>query len=135
MYLSGPPNFHAREMAFTRRLSHRWQASGTYTLSVYWDGTTAPAPSIKLAQDLGEEYGLATTDRRVVFNGIWDVGYRFQLTGLWRDPPCLAGDQIAIAPLSATGGSGRDAYRRVHHCRDTDLGNDTFWYGAMISIP
>jgi hypothetical protein len=55
-YLSeGWSNFHALEMAFTRRLSHRWQASGTYTLSVYRDGTTSPAPSIKLVQDLGEE--------------------------------------------------------------------------------
>jgi Carboxypeptidase regulatory-like domain len=85
-YLSeGWSNFHALEMAFTRRMSHRWQASGTYTLSVYRDGTTSPAPAIKLVQDLGEEYGLATTDQRhrAVFNGIWDVGYGFQLSGLY----------------------------------------------------
>jgi hypothetical protein len=85
-YLSeGWSNFHALEMAFTKRLSSRWQASGTYTLSVYRDGTTSPAPSITLVQDLGEEYGLATTDQRhrAVFNGIWDVGYGFQLSGLY----------------------------------------------------
>jgi hypothetical protein len=85
-YLSeGWSNFHALEIAFTKRLSRRWQASGTYTLSVYRDGTTSPAPSINLVQDLGEEYGLATTDQRhrAVFNGIWDVGYGFQLSGLY----------------------------------------------------
>jgi hypothetical protein len=85
-YLSeGWSNFHALEMAFTKRLSRRWQASGTYTLSVYRDGTTSPAPSLNLVQDLGEEYGLATTDQRhrAVFNGIWDVGYGFQLSGLY----------------------------------------------------
>jgi hypothetical protein len=85
-YLSeGWSNFHALEIAFTKRLSQRWQASGTYTLSVYRDGTTSPAPSINLVQDLGEEYGLATTDQRhrAVFNGIWDVGYGFQLSGLY----------------------------------------------------
>jgi hypothetical protein len=73
------------ETAFTKRLSHRWQASGTYTLAVYRDGNTSPAPSLTLVRDLGQEYGLATTDQRhrAVFNGIWDVGYGFQVSGLY----------------------------------------------------
>jgi hypothetical protein len=81
----GWSNFHALETAFTKRLSQRWQASGTYTLSIYNDGNTSPAPSLTLVQDLGAEYGRATTDQRhrAVFNGIWDVGYRFQLSGLY----------------------------------------------------
>jgi hypothetical protein len=81
----GWSNFHALETAFTKRLSQRWQASGTYTLSVYNDGNTSPAPSLTLVQDLGAEYGRSTTDQRhrAVFNGIWDVGYRFQLSGLY----------------------------------------------------
>ncbi len=81
----GWSNFHALETAFTKRLSQRWQASGTYTLSLYNDGNTSPAPSLTLVQDLGAEYGRATTDQRhrAVFNGIWDVGYRFQLSGLY----------------------------------------------------
>ena len=81
----GWSNFHALEMAFTKRLSQRWQASGTYTLSIYNDGNTSPAPALTLVQDLGEEYGPATTDQRhrAVFNGIWDVGYGFQLSGLY----------------------------------------------------
>jgi hypothetical protein len=81
----GWSNFHALETAFTKRLSQRWQASGTYTLSIYNDGNTSPAPSLTLVQDLGAEYGRATTDQRhrAVFNGIWDVGYGFQLSGLY----------------------------------------------------
>jgi hypothetical protein len=81
----GWSNFHALETAFTKRLSQRWQASGTYTLSLYKDGNTSPAPSLTLVQDLGQEYGRATTDQRhrAVFNGIWNAGYGFQLSGLY----------------------------------------------------
>ncbi|PYR67578.1 MAG: hypothetical protein DMF88_12315 [Acidobacteria bacterium] len=81
----GWSNFHALETAFTKRLSQRWQASGTYTLSIYNDGNTSPAPSLTLVQDLGAEYGPSTTDQRhrAVFNGIWEVGYGFQVSGLY----------------------------------------------------
>jgi len=81
----GWSNFQALETAFTKRLSHRWQASATYTLSGYKDGTPSPAPSIHLVQDLGEEYGWSTTDQRhrAVFNGIWEPGFGFQLSGLY----------------------------------------------------
>jgi hypothetical protein len=44
-------------------------------------GTTlVPFPA---ASDLGAEYGLAETDQRhrAVFNGIWQVGYGFQVSG------------------------------------------------------
>ena len=46
-------------------------------------GTTlVPFP---VAPDLGAEYGLAETDQRhrAVFNGIWQVGYGFQVSGLY----------------------------------------------------
>ncbi len=81
----GWSNFHALETAFTKRFSQRWQASGSYTLSIYNDGNTSPAPSLTLVQDLGAEYGPSTTDQRhrAVFNGIWDVAYGFQVSGLY----------------------------------------------------
>jgi hypothetical protein len=81
----GWSNFQALETAFTKRMSHRWQASATYTLSGYKDGTPSPAPSIHLVQDLGEEYGWSTTDQRhrAVFNGIWEPGFGFQVSGLY----------------------------------------------------
>ena len=78
-------NSHSLETAFTKRFSGRWQASGTYTLSGYWDGTTAPATGFPVAPDLGGEYSLGVTDQRhrAVFNGIWDAGYGFQVSGLY----------------------------------------------------
>ena len=38
-----------------------------------------------VAPDMGNEYGLAVTDQRhrAVFNGIWEVGRGFQLSGLY----------------------------------------------------
>ena len=46
-----------------------------------------PARSCRspVAPDLGGEYGLAVTDQRhrAVFNGIWQVGYGFQVSGLY----------------------------------------------------
>ena len=85
----------------TKRFSQRWQASGTYTLSWFKDGTPSPCSiplmpagstvssvcpaGIQLAEDAGAQYGLATTDQRhrAVFNGIWDAGYGFQVSGLY----------------------------------------------------
>lgn len=85
-------NYHALETAFNRRLSQHWQFSGTYTLSFFKDGNpaavfgpTLQTPNFPLVQDFGPEYGYATTDQRhrAVFNGIWDLGYGFQLSGLY----------------------------------------------------
>ena len=43
-----------------------------------------PVP-FRLLDPLGESYGLAITDQRhrAVFNGIWQMGYGFQLSGLY----------------------------------------------------
>ena len=82
--------FHGLEMAFTKRYSERWQASATYLLSRLKDreppaqsgleSVTFPTPD-----DLGGAYSLAVSDQRhrAVFNGIWDVGYGFQVSGLY----------------------------------------------------
>jgi hypothetical protein len=58
--------------AFTKRFNQRWQLSGTYTLSAFWDGTPSPAPQINLVEDLGRQYSLGVTDQRhrAVANGI-----------------------------------------------------------------
>ena len=78
-------------MAFTKRFSNRWQASANYLLSALRDGTPAPRTGLyevvtfPVAADLGGEYGIAASDQRhrAVFNGIWDVGYGFQLSGVY----------------------------------------------------
>jgi hypothetical protein len=89
-------NNHALQTAFTKRFSHGWQASGTYTLAGLWDGigqphTASGTPStitqvpFAVAEDLGGAYSLASSDQRhrAVFNGIWQLRYGFQLSGLY----------------------------------------------------
>lgn len=84
-YSDGWSNYHGLETAFSKRFSNRWQASATYTLSGLWDAVGAPDVGFKVAPDLGGEYTLAATDQRhrAVFNGIWQLGYGLQLSGLY----------------------------------------------------
>jgi Carboxypeptidase regulatory-like domain/TonB dependent receptor len=88
--MGGRSNSHGMQTAFTKRLSQRWQASGTYTLSWLYDMSAPPFSGAQpvtfhVAPDLGGEYGLAATDQRhrATFNGIWQVGRGFQLSGLY----------------------------------------------------
>jgi hypothetical protein len=104
--MSGRSNYHGLETGFTKRLSARWQSSATYTLSGSWNDSP-PTPLIPgcaypmngltmtcntpltVAQDLGGEYGLGATvnsidqRHRAVFNGIWQLPYQLQLSGLY----------------------------------------------------
>jgi carboxypeptidase family protein len=97
-FLEGYSNYHAVETSFTKRFSDHWQASGTYTVSGFWDGRPPP-PVIEIvngqltrrelgfdvAKDLGGEYSLAAGDQRhrAVFNGIWEIGNGVQVSGLY----------------------------------------------------
>ncbi len=70
-------------------MSSRWQASATYTLSWLYSAENQPFQGLdivpfEVAPDLGNEYTLAGDDQRhrAVFNGIWEVGKGFQLSGL-----------------------------------------------------
>ncbi len=83
-------NYHALSTGFVRRMRNGWQASGTYLLSVTRDAVAMPVSGLEpvtfpLAPDFGGEYSLAAEDQRhrAVFNGIWQVGYGFQLSGLY----------------------------------------------------
>ena len=86
----GQSDYHGLQMNFTKRMSQRWQGSLTYTLAGLWDQdpqpvsgfTTVPFP---VAKDLGGERSLAETDQRhrLVFNGIWQVGRGFQVSGIY----------------------------------------------------
>jgi hypothetical protein len=75
-------------------MSDRWQASATYTLSGLWDaesrpftgdatGRIFPVP-FETAPDMGGEWALSEADQRhrFVFNGIWEPGGGFQVSGL-----------------------------------------------------
>jgi hypothetical protein len=90
----GKSAYHALQTALTRRMSNNWQASATYTLSGLWTGVGAPLRGVTgatpvlatstLAPDLAGEWGFDSSDQRhrMVFNGIWQVGHGFQISGI-----------------------------------------------------
>ena len=99
-FADGRSNYHALEAAFTKRFTNRWQASATYTLSGYKDLDpvrllpgcqylmSAPgvcSVAVPVRPEYGGEYSYAVGDQRhrAVFNGIWQLPYEFQLSGLY----------------------------------------------------
>lgn len=90
--------YHAVQTSVTKRLSNRWQASANYTLAWLYNADSRPftgerdaSGNITLFQvpfdtqpDLGGEWSLSGDDQRhrFVFNGIWEVGGGFQVSGL-----------------------------------------------------
>ena len=88
--MGGRSNYHALQTSFTKRMSNRWQASATYTLGQMKDFDRLPLSGLTrvtfpVARDLGGEYTLTAGDQRhrAVLNGIWQMGYGFQLSGLY----------------------------------------------------
>ncbi len=87
-----PHNYYGLQSAFNKRFSQRWQMSATYTLSWTRDGDITPLSGSELtpvtfpvAVDLGGEYGPAIGEQRhrAVVNGIWEMKWGFQLSGLY----------------------------------------------------
>jgi hypothetical protein len=99
-FMDGASNYKGLETGFTKRMSHHWQASATYTLQYVWNLDNLPlnpgcqypmtAPGvcnvpITLAPDLpqGTWYLSGAQRNRAVFNAIWDAPYHFQISGLY----------------------------------------------------
>jgi hypothetical protein len=105
-FSNGRSNYHGLQTALQKRFTRRWQASGTYTLSTLRDGTPQPVDDVKgcqypttpatgggfvcnvpmtVAPDLGGQYTLSVGDQRhrATINGIVDLGYGFQVSGLY----------------------------------------------------
>jgi hypothetical protein len=112
----GESDYHGLQMAFTKRMSNRWQASATYLLAGQWNLQNAPAagagcanPTTLMADgsptcdvafalhpSLVEEWYLSPDQRhRFTFNGIWQIGAGFQASGLY-----FYGDQGWATPSS-----------------------------------
>jgi hypothetical protein len=104
--MNGRSNYYGWENTFTKRFSNRWQANATYTMSWFYDDggignltgpyvvTVDPAADITtslqpfvgtVAPDMRSIYQLTASDQRhrATFNGIWDMGKGFQLSGLY----------------------------------------------------
>jgi hypothetical protein len=110
-FSDGRSNYHGLETALTKRFSQHWQASATYTLSATrnydplpinpgcaypMNGLTmtcdSPLP-VPIAPDLGGQYGFsapfggagvnADQRHRAVFNGIWELPFGLQASGLY----------------------------------------------------
>jgi hypothetical protein len=92
---TGKSSYHGLQTSFTKRLANRWQGSATYTLSGLWDAESLPFTGDRAtssfvpvpfatAPDMGGEWALSSSDQRhrFVFNGIWEVGGGFQVSGL-----------------------------------------------------
>ena len=108
----GKSGYHGLQTSFTKRLANRWQASATYTLSALSEAESPaftgdratnrfmPVP-FATAPDMGGECTLSVADQRhrAVFNGIWEVGRGFQVSGLFyhgsgnRDASFYGGDE------------------------------------------
>ena len=108
-YLEGYSNYHGTDLTFTKRFSNRWQATATYTLGFFKDGLPVRPQwyldsdgimarrdvGFPLAPDMGGDYGYAGSSiaggfgqagdqrHRAVLNGLWDVGYGVQLSGIY----------------------------------------------------
>ncbi|MEP6916430.1 MAG: TonB-dependent receptor [Acidobacteriota bacterium] len=99
----GQSDYHALQMAFTKRLSHHWQASATYLLAGQWNLQNAPVqPGCQYVTTLDaagrpvcdvpvtlnpviaqERYLTGDQRHRVTFNGIWELPFGFQASGLY----------------------------------------------------
>ena len=88
--MTGLSDYHGLQTNVTKRMGHHWQGSLTYTLSGLWDQDPPPISGLAevtfpVAPDLGGERSFAETDQRhrLVFNGIWQVGYGFQASAIY----------------------------------------------------
>jgi hypothetical protein len=99
----GESDLHGLQVGFTKRMRNNWQASATYLLSGQWDLQRAPVRSgcehpttldaqgapvcdvpVALHPVLAEEWYLNGAQRhRFTFNGIWQMPYDFQVSGLY----------------------------------------------------
>jgi hypothetical protein len=86
---AGRSRYHGIQSAFTKRMSQRWQASATYTLSWFWDAEAQPFTGLDVvpfavAPDLGNEFTYSGDDQRhrFVFNGIWQISHGLQLSAI-----------------------------------------------------
>jgi hypothetical protein len=124
---NGWSNYHGLQTSFTKRMSHHWQGSLTYTLSGLWTGDPLPLSGLTqvnfpVPKDIGGEYSLGETDQRhrLAFNGIWEVGHGFQVSGIYFYGSGLRTQ--AFCGCDARGYGGAAGYDRLR--QDDPIGPD-----------
>jgi hypothetical protein len=127
----GKDNYKTVQMSFTKRMASHWQASATYSLSAdrgYQIAPLAPGCSQPFTINAGGQfvcdvpitlnpalaaqwYDAGVQRNRFTFNGIWELPYAFQLSGLyifgdngWATPTT---GQDVLATGGTTGGTSR----------------------------
>jgi hypothetical protein len=112
---AGWSNYNGWQTAFTKRFSQQWQASASYLLGFYKDGTPGPLGldgkpriSFPLVPDEGPQYSYSVTDQRhrLVFDGVWQIGYGFQVSGLYFYGSGERFSTSSGSDLRQTGGGG-----------------------------
>ena len=118
--MNGRSNYNGLQTVFTKRMSHRWQGTLTYTLSTLSDSDPQPLSGLTevvgtVNPAFGNDYGPAVSDQRhrAVFNGIWNVAYGFQLSGIYFYG---SGERLAVTSgagvtTSLMGAAGTDRLR------------------------
>jgi hypothetical protein len=78
-------SYNGLQTAVTKRFSHRWQLAATYTLSRTRDNAAPLSNGPDNACNPLAEWADSVSDQRhrAVFNGIWTLPYRFELSGLY----------------------------------------------------
>jgi len=110
------------ETSFTKRFSHHYQLAATYTLAQLHDSIGDPCQVVKAADgtpactritfrlrpDVGSEYTLAATDQRhrAVVNGIWEVGWGLQASGVYFYGSGMRQGVSCSCPARDTGSGG-----------------------------
>jgi hypothetical protein len=125
MFTDLESDYHGLETSFTKRMTKNWQMSGTYTLSATWskdplpllagcsNPATGPGPAcgvpVTIPIDLGGERSLAAGDQRHrgVLNGIWQLPYDLQVSGLYFYGSGLRTGLTSGLDVRQTGGAGR----------------------------
>jgi hypothetical protein len=86
----GMSDYYGVQSSFTKRMSNRWQPNVTYTLGWFYSQDPPPLSGLQaytgtVPIDMGNERSLSAFDQRhrAVFNGIYDVGHGFQVSGIY----------------------------------------------------
>jgi hypothetical protein len=106
----GKSAYHGLQTSFTKRMSNRWQASATYTLSSLKDAESVPFSGLSpvpfaTAPDMGGEWAFSDSDQRhrAVVSGIWEVIGGFQVSGLIYHGSGIRDDSFWGGDLRGTG--------------------------------